>query len=296
MLLPMRVGQLCRCQSVGGGVMNPAYEHRPGVAGHGPPVAKLEAAARQLRVNVVRMVARQGLGYLQQGLGAADLFAALYMSELRVRPEEPHWPDRDRLLLSTAHNTAVFYAAMAARGLIPAAALETYTQDGSPFEINASERVGPQVEATCGSLAQGLSVGVGMALSLRRQAKSARVYVILGDGELQEGQVWEAGLSAAGHRLDNLCLVIDRNYMQVDGHTDEVMRLEPLADKWVAFGWHVLSIDGNDLTQLTQALERARNIRDRPTCIIANTIPGKGVPFLEGRISHMAAISREEAQ
>jgi transketolase len=272
--------------------------HPPGVAGHGdtPPVAKLEAAARQLRVNVVRMVARQGLGYLQQGLGAADLFAALYMSELRVRPDDPRWPDRDRLLLSTAHNTAVFYAAMAARGLIPEAALETYTQDGSPFEINASERVGPQVEATCGSLAQGLSVGVGMALSLRRQRKPARVYVILGDGELQEGQVWEAGLSAAGHRLDNLCLVIDRNYMQVDGHTDEVMRLEPLADKWVAFGWHVLSIDGNDMTQLTQALERARTTRDRPTCIIAKTIPGKGVPFLEGRISHMAAISREEAQ
>lgn len=272
--------------------------HPPGVAGHGdtPPVAKLEAAARQLRVNVVRMVARQGLGYLQQGLGAADLFAALYMSELRVRPDDPRWPDRDRLLLSTAHNTAVFYAAMAARGLIPEAALETYTQDGSPFEINASERVGPQVEATCGSLAQGLSVGVGMALSLRRQRRPARVYVILGDGELQEGQVWEAGLSAAGHRLDNLCLVIDRNYMQVDGHTDEVMHLEPLADKWVAFGWHVLSIDGNDMTQLTHALERARATRDRPTCIIANTVPGKGVPFLEGRISHMAAISREEAQ
>ena len=270
----------------------------PGVAGYGdtPPVAQLEAAARQLRVNVVRMVARQGLGYLLQGLGSADLFTALYMNELRVRPDDPRWPDRDRLLLSTAHNTAVFYAAMAARGLIPEAALETYAQDGSPFEINASERVGPQVEATCGSLAQGLSVGIGMALSLRRQRKPARVYVILGDGELQEGQVWEAALSAAGHRLDNLCLVIDRNYMQVDGHTEEVMRLEPLADKWVAFGWHVLSVDGNDMAQLTQALERARTTRDQPTCIIATTLPGKGVPFLEGRISHMAAISREETQ
>lgn len=264
--------------------------------GDAPSIASLHVAARQLRVNVIRMVSRQGLGYLLQGLGAADLFAALYMSELRLRAEDPGWPDRDRLLLSTAHNTAVFYAAMAGRGLIPEAALETYTQDGSPFEINASERVGVQVEATCGSLAQGLSVGVGMALSLRRQRKPARVYVILGDGELQEGQVWEAGMSAAGHRLDNLCMLIDRNYMQVDGHTDEVMRLEPVADKWVAFGWHVLSIDGNDMTQLIRALERARATRDRPTCIIANTIPGKGIPFLEGRISHMAAISREEEQ
>ena len=160
----------------------------PGVASRGasPSLAQLEAAARQLRVNVVRMVARQGLGYLQQGLGSADLFAALYMSEIQVRQDDPRWPERDRLILSTAHNTALFYAAMAARGLIPEAALETYTQDGSPFEINASERVGPQVEATCGSLAQGLSVGIGMALSLRRQRKPARVYVILGDGELQD--------------------------------------------------------------------------------------------------------------
>jgi transketolase len=184
---------------------------------------------------------------------------------------------------------------MAARGLIPEAALDTYAQDGSAFEVNASERVGALVEATCGSLGQGLSVGVGMALSLRRQERPSRVYVILGDGELQEGQVWEAALSAAGHRLDNLCLMVDRNFMQVDGHTDQVMRLEPLADKWAAFGWHVLSIDGNDMTQIIEALERARATRERPTCLIASTIPGKGVPFLENRRSHMAAISREDA-
>jgi transketolase len=259
------------------------------------PVAQLEARARQLRANVVRMVAHQGLGYLQQGLGAADLFVALYMGELQLREDDARWPERDRLVLSTAHNTAVFYAAMAARGLIPEAALDTYAQDGSAFEVNASERVGALVEATCGSLGQGLSVGVGMALSLRRQERPSRVYVILGDGELQEGQVWEAALSAAGHRLDNLCLMVDRNFMQVDGHTDQVMRLEPLADKWAAFGWHVLSIDGNDMTQIIEALERARATRERPTCLIASTIPGKGVPFLENRCSHMAAISREDA-
>ena len=259
-------------------------------------IAALETSARRLRAQVVRMVARIGIGYLQQGLGAADIFSALYQHELRLRETEPHWPGRDRLILSTAHNTAVFYAAMAARGLIPSAALDEYTQDGSAFEVNASERVGPLVEATCGSLGQGLSVGVGMALSLRRQRRPSRVYVILGDGELQEGQVWEAALSAASFRLDNLCLIIDRNFMQVDGHTDKVMKLEPLAGKWSAFAWHVLEIDGNDMKQIVDALADARGAPGRPTCIIATTLPGKGVPFFENRFSHMAAISRDEAE
>lgn len=146
-------------------------------------IAELQDQASQLRAEVVRMVARIGHGYLQQGLGAADLFAALYFSELNLDPRRPDWVDRDRFLLSAAHNTAVFYAAMAHRGLIDMGALETYTRDGSPFEINASERVGPLVEATCGSLGQGLSVGVGMALSLRRHGRRSRVYVLLGDGE-----------------------------------------------------------------------------------------------------------------
>ncbi len=258
-------------------------------------IPELEACARRLREEVVRMVARIGIGYLQQGLGAADIFSALYQNELRLRATEPDWPDRDRLILSTAHNTAVFYAAMAARGLIPAAALREYTQDGSVFEVNASERVGSLVEATCGSLGQGPSVADGMALSLRRHQRPSRVYVILGDGELQEGQVWEAALSAASFGLDNLCLIIDRNYMQVDGHTDKVMKLEPLAGKWSAFGWHVLEIDGNDMTQITDALDAARAAAGRPTCIIASTVPGKGVPFFENRLSHMAAISSDEA-
>ena len=258
-------------------------------------IAELEQCARRLRAQVVRMVARIGIGYLQQGLGAADIFSALYQKELRLREAEPDWPDRDRLILSTAHNTAVFYAAMAARSLIPASSLNEYTEDGSVFEVNASERVGALVEATCGSLGQGPSVAVGMALSLRRHQRPSRVYVILGDGELQEGQVWEAAMSAAAFGLDNLCLIIDRNFMQVDGHTDKVMKLEPLAEKWRAFGWHVLEIDGNDMTQIVHALNKARSTGGKPTCIIASTVPGKGVPFLENRLSHMASISGDEA-
>lgn len=258
-------------------------------------IKELVEHARKLRAQVVRMVARLGIGYLQQGLGAADIFTALYLGELQLRANDPSWQDRDRLVLSTAHNSAVFYAAMAARGLIPPSALEEYTTDGSSFEVNASERVGAMVEATCGSLGQGLSVAVGMALSLRRHVRPARVYVVLGDGELQEGQVWEAAMSAAGHRLGNLCLIIDRNFMQVEGHTDKVMSMEPLPAKWTAFGWSVLDIDGNSMAELVESLHHARQTDDRPTCVIAKTVPGKGVPFLEHRMSHIAAISRAEA-
>lgn len=260
-----------------------------------PSVAELEYQALRLRSQVVRMVARIGHGYLQQGLGAADLFAALYFSELNLNPLDAEWVDRDRFLLSAAHNTAVFYAAMAHRGLIDMSALETYTEDGSPFEINASERVGILVEATCGSLGQGLSVGVGMALSLRRHGRHSRVYVLIGDGELQEGQVWEAALSAASHGLSNLCIIVDRNHMQVDGHTDQVMRMEPLAAKWEAFGWQVFQIDGNEMRQIVQAFAAAREQTARPTCIVANTIPGKGVEFWEGAANHYDVISGEEA-
>lgn len=260
-----------------------------------PPVAVLERHAQRLRSQVVRMVAKVGIGYLQQGLGAADIFAALYLGELRVDEADPSWQDRDRLVLSTAHNTAIFYASMAERGLIPMAALDSYTVDGSPFEVNASERVGSLVEATCGSLGQGLSVAIGMALSLRRQARPSRVYVILGDGELQEGQVWEAAMSAAGFALDNLCVVVDRNYLQVEGHTDKVMPMEPVAAKWAAFGWKALEIDGNCMTEVIQALNEARQTPGQPTCIIARTVPGKGVPFLEHRMAHMAAISASDA-
>ncbi|MDB5450514.1 MAG: tktB [Phenylobacterium sp.] len=258
-------------------------------------VAELEARARVLRRHVVRLVEKVKIGYLQQGLGAADIFAALYFGELRLREDDPDWPARDRCILSTAHNTAVFYATLVERGLLPPALLESYTDDGSALEVNASERVGSLVEATCGSLGQGLSVAVGMALSVRRQQLDSRVYVILGDGELQEGQVWEAALAAAGHDLDNLCMIIDRNCMQVEGHTDKVVRMDPVGAKFAAFGWHALDIDGNDMGQLTAALDEARATRGKPTLIVANTLAGSGVPFLEGQLAHLARLTSEDA-
>jgi transketolase len=256
----------------------------------------LEAIARELRRQVIRMIAPSGHGYVQQGLGAADLFAALYFSELRLDPADPAWPDRDRLLLSTAHNTAIFYAALAARGCIPADALATYTQDGSALEVNASERVGPAVEATCGSLGQGLSVGVGMALSGRRRGRDYRVYVVLGDGEMQEGQVWEAAMAAGSHRLSNLCLILDYNKMQVAGHVDSVVDMNPIPAKWTSFGFRVDAVDGNDMTALLGALDRARGFGEGPTCIIAETLVGKGAPSLEGVLGHTMRLPPELAR
>jgi transketolase len=258
-------------------------------------LAELEARATALRRHVVRMVARLKIGYLQQGLGAADLFAALYFSELQLSETDPAWAERDRFILSTAHNTAVFYATMAERGLIPMTALDDYTVDGSPYEVNASERVGPLVEATCGSLGQGLSVAVGMALALRRKGSRARVYVVLGDGELQEGQVWEAALSAGGFGLDNLCMIIDRNFMQVEGHTDKVVTMDPIGAKFEAFGWAAEEIDGNDMSAIVTALDAARACRGKPYLIVARTLAGAGVDFLEGRLSHLARITPEDA-
>lgn len=259
------------------------------------PLEDLAAQARRVRAHVVRMVSEIRVGYLLQGLGAADIFTSLYFDELNLDPADPTWAERDRFILSTAHNTALLYATFAERGLIAVEALATYTRDGSPLEVNASERMGPIVEATCGSLGQGLSVAVGMALSLRRRGSEARVYVVLGDGELQEGQVWEAALSAGSHGLDNLCLIVDRNYLQVEGHTDKVVVMDPVDAKFAAFGWDAALIDGNDLGQITAALDHARRVKGRPSAIVARTRPGAGVPFLDGQLAHVAYISREDA-
>ncbi len=268
-------------------------------AGHASPrtrdIAQLRRIARELRRQVIRLVAPTGQGYVQQGLGAADLFTALYFAQMRLDPANPSWPERDRFLLSTAHNTAIFYATLAARGLIDPALLATYCQDGSALEINASERLGPMIEATCGSLGQGLSVGVGMALAARRHGRDSRIYVVLGDGELQEGQVWEAALAAGSFRLGNLCLIIDCNAMQVEGHTDDVLAMEPVDAKWQAFGWHVETLDGNDMAALVDALDRASLRADEPTCVVARTLVGKGAPSLEGVLGHTMKLPAEMA-
>ena len=255
----------------------------------------LRQIATQLRLHVVNMVAPSGQGYVQQGLGAADLFTALYFAEARLDPAQPSWPERDRIFLTTAHNTAIFYAALAERGFFDRELLSTYFTDGSTLEINSSERMGPFVEATCGSLGQGLSVAVGCALAAKRQQRDSRFYVIIGDGEMQEGQVWEAAMLAGAHKLDNLCLIVDYNFVQSEGPMDQVMSLEPLNDKLQSFGFAVQEVNGNDLGELLDAFDVARSTRQQPTFIKANTLMGKGVTSLEGLMFHQLRFPAEVA-
>ncbi|MDC0431263.1 transketolase [Paracoccaceae bacterium] len=257
---------------------------------------ELKASAKSIRQNIVRMVSRNGQGYLQQGLGAADLFTYLYFAEASLDIHNPAWEERDRIFLSTAHNSALFHAVLAERGFFEHSRLETYTKDGSELEINVSERLGSVVEATCGSLGQALSVAVGVAQAAKRQNRTFRSYVILGDGELQEGQVWEAAMYAASNSLDNLCLIVDLNQLQVEGHTQEVMVMDPIDKKFQAFGWAVKNVDGHDFGALSAAFNQARSNRNMPTVILAHTIVGKGIPFLENQMSHNMVLPADVAE
>ena len=249
-------------------------------------ISELQAIAKTIRMDVIRMVARHGQGYVQQGLGAADLFTHLYFQELRLDSSDLKWQDRDRFILSTAHNTAVYYATLARAGLIYPEMLEDYCIDGSVLEINASERLTPLIECTCGSLGQGLSVAAGLAMGAKLQQRNSNIYLMLGDGELEEGQVWEAALFAATHKLSNLIMVIDLNYMQVEGDARNVAAIDPVDSKLENFGWQTKVINGHDFDEMFASFEAAKADKERPSCIIAHTIPGKGVPFLEGQKSH----------
>ena len=257
---------------------------------------ELKASAKSIRQNIVRMVSRNGQGYLQQGLGAADLFTYLYFAEASLDIDNPAWEERDRIFLSTAHNSALFHAVLAERGFFEHSRLATYTIDGSELEINVSERLGSVVEATCGSLGQALSVAVGVAQAAKRQNRTFRSYVILGDGELQEGQVWEAAMYAASNRLDNLCLIVDLNQLQVEGRTQEVMVMDPVDKKFQAFGWAVKNVDGHDFGALSAAFNQVRSNRNMPSVIIAHTIVGKGIPFLENQMSHNIVLPADVAE
>ncbi|XDZ66619.1 transketolase [Alphaproteobacteria bacterium LSUCC0684] len=263
--------------------------------GNRTKLSELQAIAKTIRKDVIRMVARHGQGYVQQGLGATDLFTHLFFQELRFDSNNPEWPDRDRFILSTAHNTAVYYGTLARAGLIALEMLEDYCLDGSVLEINASERLKPLIECTCGSLGQGLSVAAGLAMGAKLQQRNSNIYLMLGDGELEEGQVWEAAMFAATHNLSNLIMIIDLNYMQVEGDARDVAAIDPVDTKLENFGWHTMVIDGHDFDAMFASFEAAKANKERPSCIIAHTIPGKGVPFLEGRKSHNMVLPKDAA-
>jgi transketolase len=247
-----------------------------------PDIARLEAAARDIRRSVLAMVSSLGHGYVGQGLGTADLFASLYFGFLRIDPNDLDWPDRDRFVLSTGHYAIGLIAALAELGVFSREELQRYGADGSRIEQNATEVV-PGFEMTGGSLSQGLSQAVGMALGARLAGRTARVVCMLSDGELQEGQTWEAAMSAGHYRLDNLIGVVDNNGLQADGPPARIMTVEPIPEKFVAFGWEARRIDGNHLPSILEALRWADGVRGKPAMIVADTVPGKGVPSLERR-------------
>ncbi|MER8707324.1 transketolase [Mesorhizobium sp. M1088] len=241
-------------------------------------IGALERKATRLRRHMLTMARGQGQGYIGQGLGIADVLAALYFHELRYDPQNLGWPDRDRFLLSTGHYSIALWAALAEAGIIPVEELTTYGVDNSRLEMSTLDTT-PGVEVIGGSLGHGLGQGVGQALGLRVDKSDARVFVELSDGEMQEGSTWEAAMSASHFRLDGLVALIDCNGIQADGPV--VLDMEPVADKWRAFGWQTSEIDGNNMKAVVGALAGARDRNGKPKAIVLRTLPGKGVPRIE---------------
>jgi transketolase len=245
-------------------------------------VAALQARAKNLRRHVLRMAERVGQGYVGQGLGIADLLAVLYFREMRYDPRNLTWPDRDRFLLSIGHYSIALYAALAEAGVFPLDELDTYGADGSRLEMSGSEFT-PGFEMTGGSLGHGLPQAVGMALGLKLDRREARVFNLLSDGELQEGATWEAAMAGTHYRLDHLFAFIDCNNQQADGPPGKIMSVEPVQDKWSAFGWHTQRVDGNDVSALLAAIAACQRVTDRPHAIVLDTLMGKGVSLFEER-------------
>ena len=260
-------------------------------------LARLRAAAYRIRRNALLMGEVQGQGYIGQALGVADVLAVAYTDQLRYRPEDPHWPQRDRFLLSIGHYAIALYAALAEAGILPLDELETYGSDDSRLPMSAMASYTPGVEISGGSLGHGLAVAAGMGIGLRHQGNSATVFNLLSDGELDEGSTWEAALVCAHHALDNITAIVDVNALQADGPTVGVLRTEPVLDKWQAFGWNALRVDGNDLAALASAFDAARGHRGSPTVIICDTRIGRGVPLLENREkAHFMKVEEHEWQ
>ncbi len=251
-----------------------------GLVGH-RSIGELKKIAKAIRRHILTMTANANSGHPGGSLSSVEILTSLYFGGvLRYDPKDISWPDRDRFVLSKGHACPVLYAALAEAGYFPVEELMTYRKINSRLQGHAHPKT-PGVEMSSGSLGMGLSFGLGAALAGRLDERSYRVYALLGDGECDEGQVWEAAMAAAHHKADNLTAIVDRNRIQNDRFTDEVMQLEPLADKWRAFGWHVQEIAGHDIEEVLSALNRTREIKGQPSVIIAHTVKGKGVSFME---------------
>jgi transketolase len=260
-------------------------------------IKQLKAIARELRITDLEMIIEAGSGHPGGTLSAADMIAGLFFYKLRLRPEEPGWAERDRFVLSKGHCIPIVYAAMAKRGFFDESQLKTLRKLGSPLQGHPDRVRLPGVEASTGSLGQGLSIALGMALAGKIDGASWRVYCMIGDGESQAGQIWEAAMLAPRHGLDNLCAIVDYNQVQQTGKVAERLDIEPVVGKWRAFNWHVREIDGHDMEQICEALDEADVITGRPTLIVSHTVKGKGVSFMELNSEwHGKAPDGEEAE
>lgn len=257
----------------------------------------LQEKALRIRQHIVRQVYHAGSGHPGGSLSAADIAAVLYFDEMNLDARHPADPERDRFVLSKGHASPLLYACLAEKGFFPVEELVKFRKLGSPLQGHPSMRALPGVEMSTGSLGQGFSAAVGMALAAKIDHRKSRVYALLGDGELQEGLVWEAAMAAAHYGLDNLCAIVDFNGLQIDGRNDDVMRVTPIAEKFLAFGWEALSVDGHDIEAIRTAFAKARTVSGRPTVLVAETIKGRGVSYMENEAGwHGKAPSEAQAR
>lgn len=260
-------------------------------------IYKLEEKAKEVRRWVIKMIGEAGSGHPGGSLSSTDIITALYFEIMNHRPNEPQWKERDRFVLSKGHCCPSVYAALSMCGYFPTDELMKLRKFNSMLQGHCDMRYTPGIDMSTGSLGMGLSVAGGMALAGKLDKKDYRVYALLGDGETQEGQVWEAAMACSHYRLDNLCAFIDHNKLQIDGCVSEVMDVKILKDKWTAFGWHTLEIDGHNMEMILESVQESKRVIDKPTMIIAHTIKGKGVSFMENKVNfHGIAPTKEQVE
>lgn len=262
-----------------------------------PSFTELEAISKRVRRSIIEMITAAKSGHPGGSLSAVELLVGLYFDQMKHDPKNPKWTDRDRFILGKGHAAPVLYAVMAEAGYVPKDQLNTLRKMGSIYQGHPDVRFIPALEASTGSLGEGLSVGLGMAFAARLNGSPSRTYVMLGDGEIQEGQIWEAAMFGSFHKLDNIVALVDYNKIQLDGWVKDIMDLEPIGDKWRAFGWHTITIDGHNLAEVRSAYIEAAATKDKPTVVIAHTVKGKGVSFMENNPKfHGTAPNPEEFQ
>ena len=257
-------------------------------------IEELTKKAIEIRKGIIEAVYHAQSGHPGGSLSVADILTVLYFHEMKIKPEEPNWEDRDRLVLSKGHCSPALYSCLANRGYFPIEDLKTVRKIDSYLQGHPDRNKIPGVDMTTGSLGQGLSAANGMAIAGKMNQKDYRVYCILGDGEIEEGQIWEAAMTSSKYKLDNLCVIVDNNNLQIDGTIEEVMSSYPIDEKFKSFGFEIIKIDGHDIEEIIKAFEVSRNIKEKPTCIIAKTIKGKGISYMENQVGWHGKAPNEE--